>query len=78
MAERSEDQILDQVVYAVLCAYQHYGPGFSEEGKIELRELLSKFTVWSMDASYKCDVCEDDPYVDFSNRIIWPDGWKKI
>ena len=69
MAERTEDQVLDQVVYAVACAYRHYGPGLSEDGLRGLRALLRGFTRWTTDSSYRMDVHEDDPQADFASCI---------
>ena len=77
MAERSEDQILDQAVYAVACVARHYGPGLNEYGLAHLRECLSKLVIFT-DACYTVDVYDDDPYADFSSRIVWPSGWDKM
>jgi len=74
MTERTEEQILDQVIHAIQCVCGHYGPYLNEDGLFELRTLLKDFTNWHTDSSYLCDVNEDDPYVDFNSRIIHP--WK--
>jgi hypothetical protein len=77
MAERTTDQILDEAVYAVACVAHHYGPGLNEEGLRYTRELLSKLYLF-MDAEFRCDMEETDEFVDFHNRIIWPEGWDTI
>jgi hypothetical protein len=75
MADRTSDQILDQAVYALACIHDHYGPGLNENGLRELRKLLSN-DKYFCDSSYICDVYEDDPYVDFASRILWPKEWR--
>jgi hypothetical protein len=77
MAERTTDQILDQAVYAVQCVSRHYGPEFNAEGLRTVRELLSQLP-WFTDSCFRVDCHEDDPFIDFHQRIIWPDGWDKI
>ena len=76
MVERTHEQILDQLVYAVACAYKHYGPELSAEGLVDLRQKLGDH--WFTDSGYTCDVYDDDPYVDFYARIIQPSGWKVL
>jgi hypothetical protein len=78
MAERTNEQVLDQLVYAVACAYRHYGPGLSPEGLMSLRAKLGEDGKWFTDASYRCDVYEDDEHVDFHTRILWPREWDKL
>ena len=78
MADRTEEQVLDEVVYAVACVAQHYGPGLSEIGLQEMRKLLESFN-FHTDASFRVDVQEDDEDpVDFRSRIIWPHGWNVL
>lgn len=77
MADRTKDQILDQVVYAVQCVAVHYGPAFSADGLQELRKILGEFSDWRTDSTFRVDVLDDDEFVDFHQRIIWPDGWWK-
>lgn len=77
MADRTQEQVLNEVVYAVACAAQHYGPGLSEIGLREVRKLLEDFN-FHTDASFRVDVSEDENHVDFRSRIIWPDGWDVI
>jgi len=52
MAERTEEQILDQVIHAIQCVCGHYGPDLNEDGLFELRTLLKDFTNWHTDSSY--------------------------
>jgi hypothetical protein len=77
MPTRTHAQILDEIVYAVACAAEHYGPGLSEDGLADLRALFNKWGFWT-DTSFRVDRCEDEPYIDFHERIIWPDGWDKL
>ncbi len=74
---RTKEQILEEAVYAVACVAHHYGTAFNEEGLQEIRNLLSKVD-FHTDTTYRIDVFEDDKFVDFHNRIIWPYGWEKI
>ena len=74
MAERTEEQILDEAVYAVACVARHYGPGFNERGLAHVRELLSQVN-FSTDSCFRVDVYEDDEFVDFHQRIVWPEDW---
>lgn len=77
MAERTRDQILDEAVHTVACVAHHYGPGFSETGLQEVRKLLSEMP-WDTDSTFRVDCQEDDPFIDFHQRIIWPEGWDKL
>ena len=74
MAERTKEQILDQAVYALALVKCHYGPRWNENGLREVRELLSKL-IWQTDACYTVYCYEDDPYIDFEQRIIKPKDW---
>ena len=75
MAERTHDQILDEMVHAVACVAWHYGPGLNESGLKEIRDCLN---LQNTDACYSVDCREDDPYVDFHQRIIWLDDWDQF
>lgn len=77
MADRTPEQVLDEVVYAMACVAQHYGPGLSKIGLQEMRKLLKSFN-FHTDASFRVDVQEDEKHVDFRSRIIWPHGWDVI
>lgn len=77
MTERTRNQILNQAVYAVACVARHYGPGFNDNGLQEVRELLSEMP-WDTDSSFRVDRQEDDPFIDFHQRIIWPEDWDKL
>ena len=74
MADRTQDQVLDEAVYAMACVSEHYGPGLSKIGLQEMRKLLKSFN-FHTDACFRIDVSEDDEHVDFRLRIIWPHGW---
>jgi len=76
MAERTHDQILDEMVHAAACVARHYGPALNEEGLQMLRHHLN-FGNWSTDC-FRVDCRESDPYIDFHQRIIWPDGWDRF
>jgi hypothetical protein len=73
---RTREQILEEAVRAVQAVAYHYGPGFNEDGIRYLRKALGEFP-WFTDSCYSVDVHEDDEYVDFSDRIIWPEGWDR-
>lgn len=77
MAERTHEQILDEVVHAVACVARHYGPGLNEAGLKEVRDNLNTIP-WFTDACFIVDCREDDPYIDFHQRIFWPDGWDQF
>lgn len=77
MADRTQDQILDEMMYAVACVSRHYGPGLSKIGLQEMRKLIESFN-FHTDSSFRVDVSEDEEYVDFRSRIIWPDEWDVI
>lgn len=77
MAERTRDQILDQAVHAVACVARHYGPGFNENGLLLIRERLSEMP-WHTDSCFRVDRQEDESFIDFHQRIIWPEGWDKL
>ena len=77
MAERTHDQILDEIVHAVACLAGHYGPGLNERGLKAVRASLDQH-LWFTDACFHVDCREDDPYIDFHQRIIWPDGWDQF
>ncbi len=78
MAERTEEQILDQLVFAVAEAREHYGPGFNKAGLRYVRECLSALKPLWADATYRVDCYEDDLFIDFHHRIITPEGWDKM
>lgn len=73
MADRTQEQVLDEAVYAVACVAWHYGPGLSKIGLQEMRKLLKSFN-FHTDSCFRVDVQEDEKHVDFRSRIIWPDG----
>lgn len=77
MAERTHDQILDEMVHAVACVAQHYGPGLNESGLKMIRDSLNCLN-WHTDSCFRVDCYEDDPYIDFHQRILWPDGWAQF
>lgn len=76
MATRSKEQILDEVIYAINCVSYHYGPCFNQEGLKDLREKLKDIDFWA-DAEYMGRY-EDEDFIDFHERIIWPENWVKI
>lgn len=39
-----------------------------------MRGLISQFS-WHTDSCYRVDCYEDDPYIDFHQRIITPEQW---
>jgi hypothetical protein len=79
MAERrTEDQIIDQLVYAVACAASHYGPRLNKDGIASVRAAMRKLRPWWCDATFTCDMLEDDAHIDFDKRILWPDNWRKL
>lgn len=47
---RTDEEILDQMVYAVACVLRHYGPGYLAEGLKAVRESLK-------DHKTHCDTC---------------------
>ena len=77
MAQRTHDQILDEMVHAIACVARHYGPGLNERGLTWVRNKLGE-RPWYTDACYSVDCWESDPYIDFHSRIINPDGWDKF
>jgi hypothetical protein len=79
MSNRNTDQLMDELVYAVACVVNHYGPMFNESGLEWLRKTLEplRHHLWC-DACYTVDVYPGDEYEDFHQRIIWPPGWDTI
>lgn len=77
MAKRSSEQVIDEIMYAIQCAVYHYGPELSEEGMTELRKALTKQIGGRTDATFALRE-EDERFIDFHERIIWPAGWTKI
>ena len=73
MAERTHDQILDEMVHAVACVARHYGDKLNESDLKLIRDRLN--LNWYTDAGFSTDCRESDFYIDFHQRIIWPDGW---
>jgi hypothetical protein len=76
MIDRTHDEILDEMVHAVACVVSHYGPNLNAAGLAWVRERLD--FCWYTDASFRLDMEEDDPYIDFHQRITWPDGWDQF
>ena len=76
--EKTSEEILNEVVFAVACVARHYGSGLSETGLQDLRKLLNGFIKWTTDTCYRCDVYEEDEYVDFHERIIVPKDWDDL
>lgn len=74
MAERTDEQLLDELVYAVASVVRHYGPGYNENGLKNIRKKLSMIDIRT-DASYRVDMYDDDQFADFHQRIVNPDGW---
>lgn len=72
MPERTVEQILNEAVFAVALVARHYGSGFSADGLVAVRELLSHLP-WHADTCYRVDVDEGDPHVDFHTRVYWAD-----
>lgn len=64
MADRTKEQLLDEMVYAVQCVFYHYGPALSEDGLKELRAALAKFGVPNLDSDYRVFRLDDEPYID--------------
>jgi len=77
MATRTKEQLEDQFVYAVACVMQHYGPGLSQEGLQEVREFAKKMNLHT-DSTFNVDREEGDKFLDFHERIIWPEQWWRI
>lgn len=73
MPERSKEQILDQVVFAVAEVVRHYGPGFSGDGLRSARHLLS-FLSLRTDQGYR-EREEGHVFADFRNRIAPLKDW---
>lgn len=69
--DRSKDEILDQLVYAVAAVARHYGPGLSTEGLRDIRKKLDEDDWWC-DARWRVDVLEggDDGNPDFCPSVI--------
>ncbi len=69
---RSPDEILDQVVYAVACVARHYGPGLSAEGLKWVRDQLQSDTTWVCDSTWRVDTQEGDgdPNPDFHPLVL--------
>jgi hypothetical protein len=70
--ERTKDEILDQLVYAVNCVARHYGPGLSAEGLKDIRDKFAEDNWWC-DSTWRVDT-EDEPNPDFCPFII-EDGY---
>jgi hypothetical protein len=77
MAQRTHEQILDEVVHAVACVAQHYGPELNERGLAWVRSQLGE-RPWFTDACYQVDCREIDLHIDFHTRIINPNGWDRF
>lgn len=73
-ADRTHEQILDEMVYAAQRAFEHYGPGFSAEGLASLRKVLHNETypLWC-DSSWRVDV-PDGEEQDF-HTLLTPTPW---
>ena len=76
MTERTQDQILDEMVHAVACVARHYGDRLRESDLKLIRDRLD--LNWYTDAGFSGDCRESDRYIDFHQRIIWPDGWDRL
>lgn len=76
--DRTNDEILDQAVYAVACVAHHYGPGFSAEGLADVRRLLTELGPWGCDSSWRVDIPEGEgePNPDFCPKHLPKEfGW---
>jgi hypothetical protein len=72
---RSQEEILNQVMYAIAAVVAHYGPGYNAEGLHELRQMIAGSETFFCDSEWRVDVIEDkqSPNPDFCPSII-PDG----
>lgn len=73
--DRSKDEILDQMMYAIQCVTRHYGEGLSPYGLKKIRDCLAEKN-WCCDAEWRVDILEgpNEPPVDFCPAVI-PDGY---
>lgn len=71
--DRTKDEILDQLVYAVACVARHYGPGLSAEGLADIRQKLS-LDNWWCDSTWRVDTLEGpgEPDPDFCPSVLPP------
>lgn len=76
MSERTQDQLMDEVVHAAACVVQHYSSAFNEEGIKWLREVLEPLRLYlDTDTNFRIDVHPGDEFEDFHQRIVWPVDW---
>ncbi len=73
--DRSKEEILDQMVWAVACVARHYGPGLSASGLRGLRQELASSGPYWCDGEWRSDVLEGgkDGNPDFCPAILKPD-----
>ena len=69
--ERTDEEILDQLVYAVACVARHYGSGLSAEGLFNVRRKLAE-DKWYCDTTWRVDVLEglSEPNPDFYPSVL--------
>lgn len=74
--DRTHDEILDQMVYAVACVAYHYGPGLSGAGLRWVRKQLDREPQgdpgWWCDSSWRVDI-PDGEELDFCPEKLPPD-----
>lgn len=58
--ERTHDEILDEMCFAVNRVARHYGPSLSQDGLIELRKRLDGMGKWWCDATWMVDAIEGE------------------
>jgi hypothetical protein len=70
--DRSKDEILDQVMYAIQSVTHHYGPNFRPEGLKEIRDYLNNSYDFWCDANWRVDVLEGgiDGNPDFCPKVL--------
>lgn len=61
---RTNEEIVDQLVYAVACVARHYGSGLSAEGLASVRKALEAEGPWNCDSGWRVDTMEQDYYGD--------------
>jgi len=69
---RSHDEILDQMIFAVACVANHYGPALNADGLAEIRKLLGDSQQWWCGSHWLVDVLEggEDGNPDFCPKVI--------
>lgn len=69
--DRSKDEIVDQMLFAVACVANHYGPALSPGGLVGVREQLASHNWWC-DAEWRTATLEggQDGNPDFCPQVL--------